>query len=156
MESKMDIELTKEELLAPCNQNNLIRAKSIAWKERVSEHERELVYLIKNNAEIRRLTALGIIKYLTDNGEIKGAHKYIRFLWNKFQVIVEDIKREYRYTEIFFLNALIDSFEVFRRSAYKTIEKYINEELNINESEKVAIEEDIKDIVSLITTEDTE
>lgn len=127
---------------------NRAKAKSEAWKKKIAEHERNLVYLLKNNTEIRRFTALGIINYLTKEGQINGTSKYVKFLWNKFQVCVDGINREYRYTEIFFLNALIASFESFSKSAQKTIATYIDEELNKAQADKVANEEDIKDIVS--------
>lgn len=104
--------------------------KSISWKEKATECERNLVMLLKNNCEIRRFTALAIITHLINAGEMSGTKRYVNFFWNKFRVTVDGIRKEYQYTETFFINSLVSSFESFRISAQKTIENYINEQIS--------------------------
>lgn len=43
------------------------------------KHVVAIALLIKNNAEIRRFTALGILNYLLQKGEINGEHRYVSF-----------------------------------------------------------------------------
>lgn len=94
------------------------------------EHMMNIARLIKNNAEIRRFTSLGILNYLLQKGEIKGGKRFVSFKWNKFVVKYDNLIKEYSYTEAFFLNCLVASFASFSSSAQKTIDVFTRKELN--------------------------
>lgn len=96
------------------------------------EHIVQIALIIKNNAEIRRFTAIGIINYLLQKGDIKGEKRYVSFKWNKFSVSCDGLKREYFYNETFFLNALVAAFTSFSASAQRTIDKFCKVELKHN------------------------
>lgn len=117
------------------------------WSERVPEHVRNLVYIIRNNTEIRRYTAIGILNYLLQKGEIQGEKRYIDFLWNKFRVKVDGITREYLYTEPFFLNCLVAAFSSFSASAQKTINTFCKKEMSIN-FDKAVDSAEVNDIIA--------
>lgn len=105
------------------------------------KHIVELSAIVKNNSEIRRFTALGIINYLQQKGEIKGDKKFVSFKWNKFRVIVDGLSRDYYYTEPFFLNAFVAAFSSFSASAQRTIDNFCKKELNSSLSDNVTNEE---------------
>lgn len=92
------------------------------------EHVVALALLIKNNAEIRRFTSLGILNYLMQKKEVTGSHRYVKFRWNKFAVISDNLVREYSYNEPFFIKALAAAFTSFAHSAQGTIDNYIRQE----------------------------
>lgn len=108
---------------------------------RYPDHVFNLFLIVNNNAEIRRFTALGIIKYLLKNEVISGKKNYITFMPNKFSVTSDGLAREYFYNETFFLNALVASFASFSASAQNTIDIYTNAELNKNIEDVVSSEE---------------
>lgn len=115
------------------------------------QHFVEIALIIKNNAEIRRFTALGIINYLLQKGEIKGEKRYVQFLWNKFAVKADGLAREYSYTEPFFLNCLVASFASFSANAQRTINNFI-----INESVSGVTNEEIQEIVEMTASNEEE
>ena len=98
------------------------------------DHMVELVLIVKNNAQIRRFTALGILNHLLQKGEIKNDKRYVAFKWNKFTVRVginnDIISKDYYYTEDFFLNALAASFASFAALSQKVIDNFIYIETN--------------------------
>lgn len=99
----------------------------------IPEHLRNLVLLMKNNAEIRRFTALGVIDALKESGELKGEKHYVDFKFNHFVVSDDGLRRDYRYSEIFFLNSLVESFSRFAASAQNVINEFIKiESVEIN------------------------
>lgn len=99
----------------------------------IPEHLRNLVLLMKNNAEIRRFTALGIIDALKEYGELKGEKHYVDFKFNHFVVSDDGLRRDYRYSEIFFLNALVNSFSRFAASAQVVISNFVEiEKIELN------------------------
>lgn len=112
------------------------------------EHVIGISMLIKNNAEIRRFTALGILNYLLQKGEITGDKRYVSFKWNKFAVKSNGLMREYSYTEPFFINALVASFSSFSASAQKTIDLFCKKELYMNIS-KAVDQKEVENITSL-------
>lgn len=113
------------------------------------EHVVNISLLIKNNAEIRRFTALGILNYLLQKGEIKGSGpRYVSFKWNKFSVKSNGLVREFLYSEPFFLNCLVASFSSFSASAQKTIDTFARREMNRGISDACSNEE-INNIVEL-------
>lgn len=103
----------------------------------VPSHITELACIVKNNAQIRRFTAIGIINYLCQKGEIsnisseeqaKGKGNYVNFLWNKFTVKSNGLSRDYHYTEKFFITALIGSFTSFAANSKEIIIDFLKKE----------------------------
>lgn len=112
------------------------------------EHVVQIALLIKNNAEIRRFTALGILNYLLQKGEIKGDKRYVSFKWNKFAVKCNGLMREFSYNEPFFLNALVAAFSSFSASAQRTIDIFCRKEMSVD-IVKAVDKEEVEHIVSL-------
>lgn len=105
------------------------------------DHIVQIALLIKNNAEIRRFTALGILNYLLQKKEISGDSRYVSFKWNKFAVKCNGLMREYSYTEPFFLNALVAAFSSFSASAQRTIDNFCKKEMSVGIAKAVDQEE---------------
>ena len=129
-------------------ENTPIKSKKVKtvvpkFAEKFPEHIQHIALLINNNAEIRRFTALGILNYLLQKGEIHGNTRYVIFKWNKFAVSCDGLIREYSFKEPFFINALVASFASFSASAQKTIDKFLEKEMNMNISsiDKNCVEE---------------
>lgn len=112
------------------------------------QHFVEIALLIKNNAEIRRFTALGILNYLLQKKEIKGEQRYVSFKWNKFAVKCGGLIREYSYNEPFFLNALVASFSSFSAAAQRIIDNFCHKEMSVSISKGVS-QEEVDNIVAL-------
>lgn len=112
------------------------------------EHVVAIALIIKNNAEIRRFTALGILNYLLQKGEIKGDNRYVSFKWNKFAVKCNGLMREYSYTEPFFINALVASFNSFSASAQRTIDAFCHKEMSVS-IHKAVDKEEVEAITAL-------
>ena len=112
------------------------------------EHVVQIALLIKNNAEIRRFTALGILNYLLQKGEIRGDKRYVSFKWNKFAVKANGLMREYSYNEPFFLNALVAAFSSFSASAQRTIDAFCKKEMSIG-IVKAVDQEEVENIAAL-------
>lgn len=104
-------------------------------------HIIDIYMILRNNAEIRHYCSLGILNYLMQKGIIKGAKRYVAFKYNKFTVICDDLHQEFRYSEAFFLNALVASFASFANAASKTIDNFTKMELNKSAVEIVDDEE---------------
>ena len=105
------------------------------------EHVVHIALLIKNNAEIRRFTSLGILNYLLQKGEIKGEHRFVSFKWNKFAVKCNGLVREFSYNEPFFLNALVAAFTSFSASAQRIIDAFCRKEMSVGITKAVDKEE---------------
>lgn len=105
------------------------------------EHFVNLAMIIKNNAEIRRFTSIGILNYLLQKKEIRGNNRFVSFKWNKFSVKCDGLTREYSYTETFFLNCLVAAFTSFSASAQKTIDTFTSKELDLNIQDALSTEE---------------
>lgn len=115
-------------------------------KDKLPEHLVNLVSILKNNTEIRRFTALGIIKYLKNLNIIFGEKNYVNFYWTKFKVTSDGLGVEFRYNEEFFINSLCKSFELFSSSAQNTINTFIdteNETLPV-EKEQVSVDDNVE------------
>lgn len=112
------------------------------------KHVVGIALLIKNNAEIRRFTALGVLNYLLQKGEITGDHRYVTFKWNKFAVKANNLMREYSYNEPFFLNALVAAFSSFSASAQRIIDEFCRQEMSIGLN-KAVDQDEVNDIVAL-------
>lgn len=96
-----------------------------------------LTSLLNNNKDIKVYTALGIIDFLKESGQIpQDAKCYVSFYIEKFAVSVNGLNTEYRYNVPFFDNALVDSFAKFASKASNIINSYrdfVEKELsNIN------------------------
>lgn len=112
------------------------------------KHVVGIALLIKNNAEIRRFTALGVLNYLLQKEEIAGDHRYVTFKWNKFAVKANNLMREYSYNEPFFLNALVAAFSSFSASAQRIIDEFCRQEMSIGLN-KAVDQDEVNDIVAL-------
>lgn len=112
------------------------------------EHIVQIALLLKNNAEIRRFTALGVLNYLLQKGEIAGEKRYVSFKWNKFAVKCDGLMREYFYSEPFFLNALVAAFSSFSASAQRTINNFCRKEMSVG-IDKAVDQEEVNNITAL-------
>ena len=112
------------------------------------EHIVQIALLLKNNAEIRRFTALGVLNYLLQKGEIAGEKRYVSFKWNKFAVKCDGLMREYFYSEPFFLNALVAAFSSFSASAQRTINNFCRKEMSVG-IDKAVDQEEVNNIAAL-------
>ena len=114
-----------------------------AFTNRIPDHTLAVALLVKNNAEIKRFTALNILNYLLQKGIIKGEHRYVVFKFDKFAVKCNGLTREFAYTEPFFINALVSAFTCLAHSAQKVIDTFVNAEITnveqINSDEQSAM-----------------
>lgn len=118
--------------------------KGIIPFKNVPEHIARVSVLLINNAELRRFTAIAIRNYLLQKGVVEPGNVYIKFGASKFSVINNGLVLQYRYTERFFLNALVAAFPSFAASANKAIENLCQTEFEKNTSDivdKSAVEE---------------
>lgn len=102
----------------------------------VPKHILDVVCIIKFNAAFRRHTSLNILHTLEDDGRInnsKGA--YVDFLWNKFRVTADGgLRREYRYTEDLFIDALVKAHADVATDNQKVINSMIDTEAELNKA----------------------
>ena len=107
-------------------------------------HLKNVVFLIRNNAEIRHYTSLGMIKILKEqNKDLLEKKIFIKFLDKKYAVCYDGLSVEYRYNNNIFITALAASFSIFAATASKTINEFlVKEEITIsnNEIETIATE----------------
>lgn len=118
--------------------------------EKVPEHIRNIVYVLNNNAEIRRFTSLAMINTLRTGNAISEDDKvYIKFGINKFSIIINGLAQEQHYNNNFFIEAFSASFAAFARSAQKLINTFCEvENREINEEEIVETAKAIEDNTS--------
>lgn len=102
----------------------------------VPQHILDVVCIVKFNAAFRRHTSLNILHTLEDDGRInnsKGA--YVDFLWNKFRVTADGgLRREYRYTEDLFIDALVKAHTDVATDNQKVINSMIDTEAELNKA----------------------
>lgn len=102
----------------------------------VPQHILDVVCIVKFNAAFRRHTSLNILHTLEDDGRInnsKGA--YVDFLWNKFRVTADGgLRREYRYTEDLFIDALVKAHADVATDNQKAINNMIDTEAELNKA----------------------
>ena len=115
--------------------------------EKVPEHIRNIVYVLNNNAEIRRFTSLAMINTLRTANAISETDKvYIKFGINKFSIIVNGLAQEQHYNNNFFIEAFSASFAAFAKSAQKLINTFCEvENRELNEEEIVETVKAIED-----------
>lgn len=118
--------------------------------EKVPEHIRNIVYVLNNNAEIRRFTSLAMINTLRTSNVISENDKvYIKFGINKFSIIINGLAQEQHYNNNFFIDAFSASFAAFARSAQKLINTFCEvENREINEEEIAETAKAIEDNTS--------
>lgn len=118
--------------------------------EKVPEHIRNIIYVLNNNAEIRRFTSLAMINTLRTSNVISETDKvYIKFGINKFSIIINGLAQEQHYNNNFFIEAFSASFAAFARSAQKLINTFCEvENREINEEEIVETAKAIEDNTS--------
>lgn len=136
--------------------HNVRKAKLDKIIENTPEHIRDLAYVIKNNAEIRRYTALGIINKLRQTGYInKDAKVFVKFYFNKYAIIINGLKQEFTYNNNLFITCLAAAFPSFAHNANKIINNFLNiENQEINDSDIQEMVEIIKDNTSSPVEED--
>lgn len=102
----------------------------------VPQHILDVVCIVKFNAAFRRHTSLNILHTLEDDGRInnsKGA--YVDFLWNKFRITANGgLRREYRYTEDLFIDALVKAHADVATDNQKVINSMIDTEAELNKA----------------------
>lgn len=107
--------------------------------EKVPEHIRNIVYVLNNNAEIRRFTSLAMIDTLRKENVITENDKvYIKFNTNKFSIIINGLGQEQHYNNNFFIEAFESSFVSFAKLAKNLINTFC-------EVENKEIEEETKE-----------
>jgi hypothetical protein len=135
-EQENTVATEQENTVATEQENTPTNSKGRTIKN-IPNHITELALIVKNNAQIRRYTAIAIINYLCQKREIskisaeeqaKGKGNYVNFLWDKFTVKSNGLSRDYRYTEKFFITALIGSFTSFAANSKEVIINFLKEE----------------------------
>lgn len=133
--AKKDAKVAKEqqEVVATQENQQVVESKKpvkgkLPFKN-VPEHIARVSVLLINNAELRRFTAIAIRNYLLQKGIAQEGTVYIKFGARKFTVINNGLVSQYRYTEKFFLNALVAAFPSFAASANRAIENLCQVEL---------------------------
>lgn len=148
-ETEQEIEQEVEEQVE--TGNRIPRTGLPKFTERIPDETLAVALLVKNNAEVKRFTALNILNWLMQKGEISGNHRYVVFKFDKFAVRCNGLTREYTYREPFFINALVAAFTCLAHSAEKVIGRFVEaESLMFDESakndQKAMIEETSKGI----------
>lgn len=136
---------TKKRFTKPRFNNRKVRVQKAL--DKTPEHLKNLVYLLLNNAEIRRFTALGIINIMKQKQIVPAdASCYVNFNVTKYSISVNGFKQEHSYNNNIFVTALCASFPSFAYNANKIIETFINVENSvIDESAITDVVEAIKD-----------
>ena len=138
VEETEETEEVEEQVEEQTTTNNRIPRTGLPkFTERIPDETLAIALLVKNNAEVKRFTALNILNWLMQKGEISGNHRYVVFKFDKFAVRCNGLTREYTYKEAFFINALIAAFTCLAHSAEKVIARFIQAEgLMLDESAK--------------------
>lgn len=132
------VEETKVQTVEEQAKEQVVEQPVETGKKRIPEHVVELAYIVLNNAQIRRFTALGIINTMKQKGLIdKTAKCFVKFNLNKFAIIINGLKTEYLYTNKIFISSLIASFSSFAHYATIIIDEFIKKEVNDNSGEYV-------------------
>lgn len=109
-------------------------------------HLRDVVFQLRNNSEIRRFTSIGIINYLTEQGELNGNNKSVIFYWNKFAVKCDGLIREYNYSSPVFIKCFAASIPSIASYIQDKIEDFCEAELN-KSLDEVCTNEELSAIV---------
>jgi predicted transcriptional regulator len=111
--------------------------------QELEPHLVRLIRIVHTNADIRRYTALGIVKRLIDKGVITEEGNYIRFRWDKYTVCSKGINTDYRYTEADFLESYVGAFTILANVAGKALDNFC--QIEFDKSAKDAIDENCND-----------
>ncbi len=112
-------------------------------------HLKNIVYLIRNNAEIRHYTSLAMIQLLKkEDKNLVDKKIFIKFLDKKYAVCYDGLNFEYRYNNDIFVTALAASFPVFAATASKTINEFIAEEsISISNEEIDTLSNNLTEVI---------
>lgn len=105
------------------------------FAQNVEPHIVRMIRILHANADIRRYTALAIVKQLIENKVITEEGNYIRFRWDKYTVCSKGINNDYRYTDSVFLKAFVSSFTILSAVASKSLANYIKVEFPNSETD---------------------
>lgn len=95
----------------------------------VPEHIKAVANILKYNQGIRIECSKCIQNMLRNNGVIpKDGSSYVKFMNNKFAVIANGLSTEFRYTEPFFVSALVEGISNFSDNCRNTIKTHCDEE----------------------------
>lgn len=104
----------------------------------IPEHIKNLVLLVRNNAEIRRYTSLGMINKIKQKGLAPADAKIrISFLPTKISINIDGLRQEHYYNNTLFINCLAAAFPSFAHNANKIINNFINEEQVIIDNKEI-------------------
>lgn len=118
--------------------------------QNLDAHLVRLIRIVHANGDIRRYTALGIIKAFKADGTITGESNYVRFRWDKFTICSEGINNDYRYTDTRFLTAFVAAFSILSGVAEKALNNFCkieSDNLASAQIEQTKVDELTKSIV---------
>lgn len=119
--------------------------------QNLEPHLVRLIRIVHTNADIRRYTALGIVKRLINKGVITEEGNYIRFRWDKYTVCSKGINTDYRYTEPDFLESYVGAFAILANVAGKALDNFCKHEFS--KSAKDSISEECNDEANEVVSE---
>lgn len=103
---------------------------------KLPEHISNIVYILNNNAEIRRFTSLAIIKELAAANVVNDTDKvFIKFGLGKYSVCINGLNHEYTFENDLFVEAFDKAFKDFANHGHKVLQAFIKETNNKAESE---------------------
>lgn len=109
-----------------------------SFVQKMDAHNVHLIRIIRTNADIRRYTALGIIKRLIDKDVIeKDSKNFVRFRWDKFTVCTDGMNTDYSYTRDEFLEAFAAAFTIIGKIAQKALEDFCLVERNEHSADAI-------------------
>lgn len=88
------------------------------------DYVKNLIKILKNNAEMRRFVSIGIIQYLRNEGVVTGKSVYVDFAWSKFAVVVDGLGKDYRYNEAWVATAFIAALRNFSDNVIEVVNNY--------------------------------
>lgn len=95
---------------------------------KLPEHIANVVYILNNNAEIRRFTSLAMIKELTAANVVSATDKvFIKFSLGKYSVCINGLNHEYTFENNLFVDAFEKAFKDFATHGHKVIQTFIRE-----------------------------
>lgn len=95
----------------------------------VPEHIKNVANILKYNQGIRIETSKCIQNMLRENGVIpKDGSSYVKFMNTKFAVIANGLSTEFRYTEPFFVSALVQGIVNFSDNCKNIIREHCDKE----------------------------
>lgn len=103
---------------------------------KLPEHIANIVYILNNNAEIRRFTSLAMIKELAANNVVTDTDKvFIKFGLGKYSVCINGLNHEYTFENNLFVEAFDKAFKDFSNHGHKVLQAFIKETNKKSESD---------------------